>query len=278
MNRIIKTKHGTLDLAKKTMVMGILNVTPDSFSDGGRYNSLDKAVEQAKKMVQAGADIIDIGGESTRPGHTPVSIEQEISRAIPVIEAVRAAVSVPISIDTFKSETAEQAIRAGADIINDIWGAKYDQRIAQVAADYHVPIILMHNRQVPHYSNFMQDLTADLKDSIAIVRRHGVAEEQIVLDPGIGFAKDLAQNLEVIRSLDQIDALGYPVLLGASRKSMIAKTTNLSVDQRDEATGATTCFGITQGVDIVRVHNVSLNARMAQMMDVMIEKGLEENG
>ncbi|CQR47448.1 Dihydropteroate synthase [Paraliobacillus sp. PM-2] len=278
MNRLIKTKHGTLDLNQKTMIMGILNVTPDSFSDGGEYNSLDKAVKQAVKMVQDGADIIDIGGESTRPGHTPVSVEEEITRVVPVIKAVRDAVSVPISIDTFKAETAKRAIEAGADIINDVWGAKYDQRIAGIAAEYDTPIILMHNRLDRNYNHFLEDMKADLRESIAIAHQFGVSSEKIILDPGIGFAKTLDQNLLAIRSLDQIVALGYPVLLGTSRKSVIAKVTDLPVDQRDEATGATTCFGITKGVDFVRVHHVSMNARMAKMMDVMVKKGEAENG
>lgn len=278
MNRIIKTNHGTLDLNKKTMIMGILNVTPDSFSDGGRYNDLDRAVEQAIKMVKDGADIIDIGGESTRPGHTSVSEEEEIRRVVPVIEAVRAAISIPISIDTFKAETAKKAIEAGADMINDVWGAKYDRKMASVAAEKGVPLILMHNRTEMNYSIFLEDVKIDLKESITIAQQSGVLPEQIILDPGIGFAKTLEQNLEVMRALDQIVELGFPVLLGTSRKSMIAKVTNLPVDQRDEATGATTCYGITKGVDFVRVHNVEMNARMAQMTDAMIQKGEKTNG
>ncbi|GAA5418035.1 dihydropteroate synthase [Paraliobacillus ryukyuensis] len=278
MNRIITTKQGKLDLDQKTMIMGILNVTPDSFSDGGKFNHVDKAVEQAKKMVQAGADMIDIGGESTRPGHTPVSVEEELSRVIPIIKAVRAVLSVPISIDTYKSDTAKQAIEAGADIINDVWGAKYDEQIAKVAADHQVPLILMHNRKEPNYQHFVMDMLADLKTSVAIAKRNGVSAEQIILDPGIGFAKTLEQNLEAMRALDQIAAMGYPVLLGTSRKSMVAKVTNLPVDQRDEATGATTCYGITKGVDLVRVHNVTMTTRMTKMMDAMVGKGVIEVG
>ncbi|MFB1051037.1 dihydropteroate synthase [Paraliobacillus sp. JSM ZJ581] len=278
MNRTIKTKHGLLDLNQKTIIMGILNVTPDSFSDGGEYNRLDKAVEQAKKMVSDGADIIDIGGESTRPGHTPISVKEEIARVVPVIEAIREAVSIPISIDTFKAETAEKAIKAGADIINDVWGAKYDQRIASVAAENGSPLILMHNRSEPNYNHFLEDVKVDLKESIAIAHKFGVSSEKIILDPGIGFAKTFDQNLMIMRALDQIVDLGYPVLLGTSRKSMIAKVTDLPVDQRDEATGATTCFGITKGVDMVRVHHVEMNVRMAKMIDAMIQKGEYKNG
>ncbi|WP_182201788.1 dihydropteroate synthase [Paraliobacillus salinarum] len=275
---MIKTNHGTLNLNKKTMIMGILNVTPDSFSDGGKYTDLDRAVDQAIKMVKDGADIIDIGGESTRPGHTPVSEEEEIRRVVPVIEAIREAVSIPISIDTFKAETASKAIEAGADMINDVWGAKYDRKMASVAVEKGVPLILMHNRKELNYNNFLEDVKTDLKESITIAQQSGVLPEQIILDPGVGFAKTLEQNLEVMRTLDQFVDLGFPILLGTSRKSMIAKVTNLPVDQRDEATGATTCYGITKGVDFVRVHNVEMNARMAQMMDAMIQKGENTNG
>ncbi|WP_067841342.1 dihydropteroate synthase [Amphibacillus sediminis] len=273
MNRIIRTKHGDLDLTQKTVVMGILNVTPDSFSDGGRYNNIENAVEQARKMVADGADIIDIGGESTRPGYTPIDGEEELSRVLPIIEKVREAVSVPISIDTFKARTAEAAIEAGADIINDIWGAQYQPEIAKVAADKQVPIILMHNRQEHKYNNLIDDIKTDLLKSVNIAIKQGVKKEQIILDPGIGFAKSANENLAVIQSLNQL-RLDYPVLLGASRKSLIGKILDLPIDQRDEATGAITAYSITKGVaDIVRVHNVALNVRIARMTDVLVGKG-----
>ncbi|GGM36390.1 dihydropteroate synthase [Paraliobacillus quinghaiensis] len=273
MNRVILTKQGSINLAQKTAIMGILNVTPDSFSDGGKFNLMESAVKQAIQMEQAGADIIDIGGESTRPGYTPVSTEEEIARVVPIIRKVRQAVSIPISIDTFKAETAKQAIEAGADIINDVWGAKREPEIAQVAATFNVPIILTHNRKNVSYISLLEDVKADLQESIDIAVEKGVRPEKIILDPGIGFAKSADQNLELIRVLDQLLSLGYPLLLGASRKSVIGKVLNLPINQRDEATAATTCFGITKGVDIVRVHNVEMNVRSAKMMDVLIGKG-----
>ncbi|WP_440898076.1 dihydropteroate synthase [Amphibacillus sp. Q70] len=254
--------------------MGILNVTPDSFSDGGQYNDLDKAVAQAKQMVANGADIIDIGGESTRPGHTPITAEEEIERVVPIIEKVRASVSVPISIDTFKAKTARFAIEAGADIINDIWGAKFDPEIAGVAADYQVPIILMHNRKVATYNHLIKDMQADLLESIEIAKQNGVKDEQIILDPGIGFAKNMEENLEAMRQLAIFKKMGYPILLGVSRKRVLGHVLNLPIEERDEGTGATTAFGITKGVDFVRVHDVAMNARIAKMTDVLIGKGV----
>lgn len=273
LNRVIKTKYGQLDLRKKTMIMGILNVTPDSFSDGGKYAQIDQAVEQAKKMVANGADMIDVGGESTRPGYTPVSIAEEIERIVPVIKAIRQALHVPISIDTFKAETAKAAIEAGADIINDIWGAKYDPKIAEVAATYDVPIILMHNRKQPQYNHLIDDMKTDLAESIAIVKDYGVKDDQIILDPGIGFAKSMEENIEALRHLDSFKAIGYPLLLGVSRKRVIGHVLDLPIEERDEGTGAMTSYGITKGVDIVRVHNVTMNVRIAKMTDALVGKG-----
>lgn len=278
MNQYILTKRGKLDLRQKTLIMGILNVTPDSFSDGGQYNDLNKAVEQAKWMVDNGADIIDIGGESTRPGHTPVSVDEEIERVVPIIERVREVVSVPISIDTYKAKTARYALEAGADIINDIWGAKFDPEIARVASDYQVPIVLMHNRKESVYRNFIEDMQKDLLESIKIAKDNGVKDEQIILDPGIGFAKSMEENIEAIRHLDVLKRMGYPVLLGVSRKRIIDYVLKLPIDERDEGTGATTAFGITKGVDIVRVHDVVMNARIAKMTDVLVGKGVTRNG
>ena len=273
MNWVIKTKYGQLDLRKKTLIMGILNVTPDSFSDGGKYDQIDQAVEQAKKMVANGADIIDIGGESTRPGYTPVSMAEEIERIVPVIKAIKQALNVPISIDTFKAETAKAAVEAGADIINDIWGAKYDPKIAEVAATYDVPIVLMHNRKQPQYNDLIDDMKTDLQESIAIVKGYGVKDEQIILDPGIGFAKSMEENIEALRHLDSFKAIGYPLLLGVSRKRVVGHVLDLPIAERDEGTGAITSYGITKGVDIVRVHNVRLNARIAKMTDALVGKG-----
>jgi dihydropteroate synthase len=262
-----------LDLQNKTMVMGILNVTPDSFSDGGQFHAIDRAVEHAKKLVADGADIIDIGGESTRPGAQKVSLEEELRRVIPVIEAVAAEVDVPISVDTYKAEVAKQAIEAGAHIINDVWGAKADAKMAEVAAHYNVPIILMHNRHRLDYGNLISDMISDLLESVEIVKKAGVKDENIILDPGIGFAKTFEHNLEVMRHLEEFTKLGYPVLLGTSRKSFIGHVLDLPVNERVEGTGATVCLGIAKGVHIVRVHDVLPIARMAKMMDAMMGKG-----
>jgi dihydropteroate synthase len=263
-----------LDYAQKTLIMGILNATPDSFSDGGRYNQIELAVERAKNLVQQGADIIDIGGESTRPGHVEISIEEELERVVPIIQAISAAVKVPISIDTYKAEVAEQALKAGAHIINDIWGGKADIRMAEVAANYQVPIILMHNRNDRNYGPFYRDVLNDLFESIAMMKAAGVKDENIILDPGIGFAKNLTENIQMMRDLDKLVAIGYPVLLGTSRKTMIGQVLDLPISERMEGTGATVCYGIQKGCQIVRVHDVKEISRMATMMDALIGKGL----
>jgi len=263
----------TLDFKQKTLIMGILNTTPDSFSDGGKFNHVDNAVEHAMKMVQDGADIIDIGGESTRPGSEKVSLEEELDRVIPVIEAVSKEVAVPISIDTYKAEVAKQAIKAGAHIINDVWGAKADAEMATVAADFNVPIILMHNRDNRHYKNFFQDVVNDLYESIHLAKSAGVKTENIILDPGIGFAKDLNLNLEMMRYLGELVAIGYPVLLGTSRKTMIGTILDLPVEERMEGTVATVCYGIQKGCQIVRVHDVKEVSRAAKVMDAIMGKG-----
>ncbi|MFE6139865.1 dihydropteroate synthase [Bacillus sp. NPDC057893] len=263
----------TLNLNEKTLIMGILNVTPDSFSDGGSYNEVDAAVRHAKEMKNEGAHIIDIGGESTRPGFAKVSVEEEIKRVVPMIQAVSKEAKIPISIDTYKAEVAKQAIEAGAHIINDIWGAKAEPKIAGVAAYYDVPIILMHNRDNMNYRNLMADMIADLYESIKIAKDAGVRDENIILDPGIGFAKTPEQNLEAMRNLEQLNVLGYPVLLGTSRKSFIGHVLDLPVEERLEGTGATVCLGIEKGCEFIRVHDVKEMARMAKMMDAMIGKG-----
>lgn len=279
----IKTRAGTIDLNKRTYIMGILNVTPDSFSDGGKYTDIEKAIAHAKKMIEDGADIIDIGGESTRPGHDPVTADvtadEEIRRVVPVIKALRAAdINVPISIDTYKAKTAAAAIEAGADIINDVWGAKYDSDMANVVAAYDVPIILMHNRNNKSYSSLIDEMINDLKESIDIVKNAGATDEQIILDPGVGFAKELEDNYIVMRNLDRlIEALPYPFLLGTSRKSFISKVLDLPAEERDNATGATTCLGISKGVKIVRVHDVKRTVELAKMMDAML-RGIGING
>src|SRR5699024_4122088 len=266
----LKTAVKTYNLAERTHIMGILNVTPDSFSDGGSYTSIKEAVNQAIEMERQGADIIDIGGESTRPDHEPVSLKEELNRVIPMVEAVKSAVNIPISIDTYKAETAKQAIDAGAAIINDIWGAKKEPEIAKVAADNNAPIILMHNRTNMNYTSLLGDMKQDLQQSIDIALQADVKKENIILDPGIGFAKTMEDNLVVMNNLEQFSQLGYPVLLGASRKRMVGKILNdIPAEQRDIGTGATTCLGITKGVQIVRVHNVKIHKDLVDVMDTI---------
>lgn len=271
--RIIECGNYTLDYTNKTLVMGILNTTPDSFSDGGNYNEVDRAVQHAIEMVEHGADIIDIGGESTRPGSGRVSLEEELRRVIPIIEAVTSKVNVPISIDTYKAEVAKQALEAGAHIINDVWGAKEDPEMARIAAEYDVPIILMHNHHNPNYQSFIRDVFNHLYESIFIAKSAGVKDNKIILDPGIGFIKNLSQNLEMMRNLDKLVSLGYPVLLGTSRKSMIGAVLDLPVHERLEGTVATVCFGVQQGCQIVRVHDVKEISRTTRMMDALMGKG-----
>ncbi|MBO1515150.1 dihydropteroate synthase [Metabacillus bambusae] len=263
----------TLDYSGKTQIMGILNTTPDSFSDGGKYVDIDKAIFHAKQMIKNGADIIDIGGESTRPGFDPVSVEQEIERTIPVIRMLAKEIDVPISIDTYKAEVAKQAIEAGATIINDIWGAKADPDMGNVAATYDVPIILMHNRNNRDYDQLIPDMIVDLMESVKLVKDAGVKDEKIILDPGVGFAKTMEDNLLVMRHLDSFVQLGYPVLLGTSRKSFIGHVLDLPPIERLEGTGATICLGIEKGCQIIRIHDVLEMSRMAKMMDAMLGKG-----
>ncbi len=273
MKTIITCGSHTLDFGKKTLIMGILNVTPDSFSDGGKFNEVERAVAQAKKMVAEGADIIDIGGESTRPGAKYVSVEEELQRIIPVIKAISKEVDVVISVDTYKAEVAKKAIEAGAHVINDVWGGKADEQMVHVAAELDVPFIIMHNRDNRNYKSFMRDALYDLHECVQRAKQAGVKEENIILDPGIGFAKDVKENIEMMQNLDKLVALGYPVLLATSRKSMIGAVLDLPANERLEGTGATVCYGIQKGCHIVRVHDVKEMARMAKMMDVLVGKG-----
>lgn len=275
---LIKTKSKIYDVTKQTLVMGILNVTPDSFSDGGYYNTIERAVQQARNMEAAGAHIIDIGGESTRPDHEPISVEEEMNRVVPVIEALKKEIQIPISIDTYKAKTAEKAIEAGAEIINDIWGAKRDPDMASIAAKYEVPIILMHNRDNKLYHSLIDEMIQDLQESIDIVKRAGVKDKNIIIDPGIGFGKELADNYLVMKHLDVITRkLPYPLLLATSRKSFISKVLQVPPEERDNATGATTCLGIAKGAHLVRVHDVKRTVELVKMMDAML-KGVNAFG
>ncbi|WP_155594053.1 dihydropteroate synthase [Lysinibacillus cavernae] len=265
----------TLDYTQETFVMGILNVTPDSFSDGGKYNNVKTAVAQAKKMVAEGAKVIDVGGESTRPGYERISDEDEIARIVPVIQALAKEVKAIISVDTYKANVARAAIEAGAHIINDIWGAKAEPEIARVAADLHVPIILMHNRENMDYGvDFWGTAKTDLEKSIAIAHQAGVPDQHIILDPGIGFAKNTTQNIAMMQHLNDLVAMGYPVLLATSRKSMIGNVLELPVEERLEGTGATVVYGIEKGCHMIRVHDVKEMARATHMADILVGKRL----
>ncbi len=275
----------------RTYIMGILNVTPDSFSGDGLARADDRvgaALIRAREMLDAGADILDVGGESTRPGADPVSVEEEMRRVLPIIQALRTETDAVISIDTSKAAVAQAALAAGADIVNDVWGLRADPDLAQVAADAHAPVILMHNRsQRDHvqidaalggryvgmgYDHLIAEIKRELEISIGLAHRAGISDTHIILDPGIGFGKTVEQNLELIDRLDEIKAMGYPVLLGASRKSFIGYTLNLPPEQRVEGTAATTAIGIARGADIIRVHDVHINARVARMTDAIVRR------
>ncbi len=267
----------------RTFVMGILNVTPDSFSgdgllaatranrDGGAPNPVEAAVVQARAMVDAGADLLDVGGESTRPGHAPVDEDEELRRVIPVVRAVRAALpSTPVTVDTTKAAVADAALDAGADAINDVWGVSHDRSLAGVAAAHGVPMVLMHNRSEPRYADLVAEVVDDLRRAIDRALASGVGESAILVDPGIGFGKTAEQNLELLRDLDELRALGRPILLGTSRKSTLGKVLDLLPDERLEATLATTALGVAAGVDVVRVHDVRANVRAARMADAIV--------
>ena len=261
------------DLGQRTYIMGILNVTPDSFSDGGRFEDSGRAMEQVEKMISEGADLIDVGGESTRPGHQQISEEEEIARLVPMIRLIKERFEIPVSVDTYKSRVAEAALEAGADLLNDIWGFLYDERMAELAARYDVPVCLMHNRNNTEYDDFVNDVAADLKKCLAVAKKYNIKPENILLDPGIGFGKTYEQNLILLDHLETVCELGYPVLLGASRKSVIGLTLELPVTEREEGTIATTVLGAMKGCSFVRVHDVRANARALQMTEAVRRAG-----
>jgi len=317
MNPPLTIGRTTFAWGTRTYVMGILNITPDSFSGDGLISptppntdvegikdrrSIDRreidkgigdretetALEMARRFVKEGADILDVGGESTRPGAQTVSLDEELERVLPVIKSLASQASVPISIDTYKAEVAEAALQAGAQLVNDVWGFKVDPRLAEVASRHKVPIILMHNRSwwanaeiqaklggryvgIP-YDNLLEDIRRELMESVDIARQAGIPDEYIILDPGIGFGKTVEQNLELLDRLEEIRQLGFPVLLGASRKSFIGYTLNLPPDQRLEGTAAAVAVGIARGADIVRVHDVGYMARVARMADAIVRR------
>lgn len=288
------------DVKNRTYVMGILNVTPDSFSDGGKWNSMDRAMKHVEEMLAEGMDILDIGGESTRPGSDySMPASEELERVMPYIEAVKARFDVPVSLDTYKSQVAEAGIAAGVDLINDIWGLKWDARMARVIADHGVVCCLMHNRRAveqgsgkvfkgqesgsalgqrsavdnPYgYENFLEDVAADLAESAALARRAGIGEDRIILDPGVGFAKSYEQNLIIINHLESLRMPGYPILLGTSRKSVVGLTLDVPVEERLEGTLATTVIGVMKGCSFVRVHDVKENVRAIRMTRAILEE------
>jgi len=312
MNPPLTIGRTTFAWGTRTYMMGILNITPDSFSGDGlispaplshtpsnlretrikeksiREEEIESALQMARRFVKEGADILDVGGESTRPGAQTVSLDEELGRILPVIKSLASQTSVPISIDTYKAEVAEAALQAGAQLVNDVWGFKVDPRLAEVAARRQVPVILMHNRSswanaeiqaalggryvgVP-YDNLLEDIQRELMESVDIARKVGIPDEYIILDPGIGFGKTVEQNLELLDRLAEIRQLGFPVLLGASRKSFIGYTLNLPPDQRLEGTAAAVAIGIARGADIVRVHDVGYMARVARMADAIVRR------
>lgn len=263
---------GSREFDKKhhTYIMGILNVTPDSFSDGGRFNHIEAAIKHAGEMIAEGVDVIDVGGESTRPGYTKISDEEEILRVVPVIEAIKQRFDIPVSIDTYKSEVAKAAAAAGADLINDIWGLKYDDKMAEVIAENNLACCLMHNRTNTEYSNFMEDMKQELKETIAIARKAGIADDRIILDPGVGFAKSYENNLEVIRRLGELRELGYPLLLGTSRKSVIGLTLDVPAAERVIGTTVTTVMAVEADCMFVRVHDIKENRQAIEMAEAIL--------
>ncbi|MEW6716072.1 MAG: dihydropteroate synthase [Chloroflexota bacterium] len=285
----MNTSDFPLTWGERTYVMGVLNLTPDSFSGDGLYSRPDPlvaAMDQARKFVASGVDILDVGGESTRPGAQVVSMEEEMERVLPVIQALAKESDVLISIDTYKAGVAEAALNNGAHMVNDVWGLKADPEMAAVVARYRVPVILMHNRSKPsnaevrqrlggryvgmEYVNLIEDIKRELLESVALAHAAGISDECIILDPGIGFGKTVEQNLELVDRLDEIRALGYPVLLGPSRKSFIGYTLDLPPDQRVEGTAAAVAVGIVRGADIVRVHDVEVLVRVVRMTDAIV--------
>lgn len=262
------------DFSKKTYLMGILNVTPDSFSDGGENNSLDSALKKAKEMIKDGADIIDIGGESSRPGHTKISKDEELRRVIPVIKHLKENLDIKISIDTYKYEVAKECLELGAFMINDIWGLTKSEEMAKVIAKHNAYVCIMNNKE---NSNYKDDIIKEIKDfllnSIQIALKNGIKEDKIIIDPGIGFGKTFEQNLEVLNRLSELKEIGYPILLGTSRKSVIGNVLNVPPKDRVEGTIATTVLGIKDGVNIVRVHDVYENYMAIKMTDKILKKG-----
>lgn len=276
-SKVVYAGKYRLDLLRRTYIIGILNVTPDSFSDGGKFNTLDKILSRAIEMVEDGADIIDVGGESTRPGAEPVSLDEELKRIIPVIERISSVINKPISVDTYKSKVAARAIEAGASIINDISGLRFDEDMPELIAKAGLPVVIMHMQgepgnmqQNPEYKSVIGEISTFLNNQAEMAVGKGVSKDKIIIDPGIGFGKNLKHNLEIMHYLSEFKSLGYPILLGPSRKSFIGGILDLPVEDRLEGTAAAVAYGISQGVDIIRVHDVKEMSRVSKMVDAMM--------
>ena len=260
------------DVNNHTYIMGILNVTPDSFSDGGNYQHLDKALFRVEEMIKEGMDILDIGGESTRPGYEKISEEEEIERVAPVIEKIKGRFDIPVSLDTYKSQVAKAGINAGADMINDIWGLLYDPDMAKVIAKEKKVCCLMHNRKEAVYENFWEEVKKDFGKILEVASLAGIGNDKIILDPGVGFAKSYENNLEAIKRVGELKKLGYPVLLGTSRKSVIGITLDLPVEERVCGTLATSAYGMLQGCSFLRVHDIKEHYQLLKMMEAIVGK------
>lgn len=258
------------DTENNTYIMGILNVTPDSFSDGGKFTNKEQALRHCEKMLNEGADIIDIGGESTHPNYTMISQEEEISRVIPVVELIKREFDPVISLDTYKCKVAEAGIQSGVDLINDIWGLRYDDNMASIIAKNQVACCLMHNRIDMNYDDFLTNLENDLLDSVYLARKAGIEESKIILDPGVGFAKTYENNLEVIHNLERLQHIGYPILLGTSRKSVIGITLDVPADERMVGTVVTSVFAVMKGCSFLRVHDVKENLQAIKMSKAIL--------
>lgn len=270
-NKIVSIGKNNLEIGKRTYIMGILNITPDSFSDGGKFIDADNAIKHAKKMTEEGADIIDIGGESTRPGSLEVSSKEEIQRVLPVVERLVEEVNAFISVDTSKAEVAEKVLQAGAHIINDVWGLQKDKAMASVIAKHDAPVVIMHNKNDTNYDkDIIESIKEFLNNSINIALSAGIDKNKIILDPGIGFGKTVEQNIIVMSRLEELKDLGYPILLGTSRKSMIGKILDLPANERVEGTISTSVIGIMKGIDFLRVHDIKENLRAVLVTDTIV--------
>ena len=265
-----RCRDTVFDWGTRTYVMGIVNVTPDSFSSDGLRGDVEAALAQARRMVDEGADIIDVGGESTRPGHTPVSTEDEIERVLPVVERLTKELPVPVSVDTYKADVAERAVRAGASMVNDVWGLLRDPEMARAVALAQVPVVIMHNQEGTKYNDLMADITRSLRHSIEVASAAGIRPENIIIDPGFGFGKTKDDNLQVLAQLEELKVMGRPILMGTSRKSTIGYVLDLPVAQRLEGTAATVALAIANGADIVRVHDVKEMVRVVRMSDAVV--------